>query len=119
MYPSVPLPKGIVSCPVDFKLKRGWHYDEATEVFVSATGIQFTPGPLPRGTRIAYKVPALARSSPDQLSKAERDLRRYMHVILPSSSAPEKHLKTVQAWPCVEEAHLAPEVSLPGKGDER
>lgn len=117
MYPNVQLPKGIVARPVDFKLKRGWRYDEAKGVFVSGRGAHFTPAPLPKRTRIVYKVPGLARSSPDRLSKAERDLQRYMQVIFPSSSAPENYLETLQAWPCVEEAHVAPEVSLPVKGD--
>jgi hypothetical protein len=36
-----------------------------------------------------------------------------MQVILPPSHPPENYVKAVQAWPCVEEAHLAPEVSLP------
>ncbi len=117
MYPSVRLPKGAVTQPVDLKLKRGWRYDEAKGVFVSSSGTQFTPAPLPKGTRIVYKVPRLARSSSDRLSRAERDLQRYMQVILPAASAPERYLKTVQAWPCVEEAHVAPEVSLPGKGN--
>ena len=115
MYPAVPLPKGVIAQPVDFKLKRGWRYDEAKGIFVSSRGAHFTPPPLPKRTRIVYKVPDLARSSPDGLSKAEQDLQRYMQVIFPFSHAPEKYVKTVQAWPCVEEAHLAPEVSLPGE----
>lgn len=117
MYPNVPVPKGFVARPVDFKLKRGWRYDEAKGVLVSSAGTQFTPAPLPKGARIVYKVPRLTGTPSVRLSKAERDLQRYMQIILPVSSAPEEYLKTVQAWPCVEEAHVAPEVSLPRKGD--
>ncbi len=113
MYPAVPLPKGVIARPVDFKLKRGWRFDEAKGSFVSSRGAHFTPPPLPKRTLIVYKVPSLANSSTDRLSKAEQDLQRYMQVILPPSHPPENYVKAVQAWPCVEEAHLAPEVSLP------
>ena len=116
MFPSVRVPKGVVARPVDLKLKRGWRYDEVKRVLVSNSGTLFTPSRLPKGTRIAYKVPSLARLTPARLSKAERDLQRYMQVVLPVSLAPEKYLKTIQAWPCVEEARVAPEVSLPRKG---
>lgn len=113
MYPAVPPPKGLVSRSVDFKLKPGWRYDEAKGIFVSSRGAQFAPPPLPKKTRILYKVPGLASSPSDGLSKAERDLQLYMHLLLRPSDAPEKYVKTIQAWPCVEEVHVAPEVSLP------
>lgn len=113
MYPAVPPPKSLTARPVDFKLKPGWRYDEAKGIFLSGKGAEFAPLPLPKKTRIVYKVPSLARSSRDRLSKAEQDLQRYMQVILPPSHQPEDYLTTVQSWPCVEEAHPAPEVSLP------
>jgi len=113
MYPAVPPPKGLVGKSVDFKLKPGWRYDEAKGIFVNSRGAQFAPPPLPKKTRILYKVPALVGSSSDGLSKAERDLQRYMQVLLPPTEAPEEYVKTIQTWPSVEEAHVAPEVSLP------
>jgi hypothetical protein len=113
MYPAVPPPKGLVGRSVDFKLKPGWRYDEAKGIFVNSRGAQFVPPPLPKKTRILYKVPSLARSSSHGLSRAERDLQRYMQVLIPNSEAPEQCVKTIQTWPCVEEAHAAPEVSLP------
>lgn len=113
MYPAVPPPKGLVARSVDFKLKPGWRYDEAKGIFVDSRGARFAPPPLSKKARILYKVPGLARSSPQGLSKPERDLQRYMQVLLPASDAPEQYLKTIQSWPCVDEAHVAPEVSLP------
>jgi len=113
MYPAVPPPKGLIGRSVDFKLKPGWRYDEAKGIFVNSRGAQFAPPPLPKKTRILYKVPGLARSSSRGLSKAERDLQLYMQVLLLPSGAPEQYVKTIQTWPCVEEAHVAPEVSLP------
>lgn len=113
MEPAVPPPKGLVGRSVDFKLKPGWRYNEAKGTFVSSGGDQFTPPPLPQGTRIVYKVPSLAASSSQGLSKAERDLQMYMQVLLSPADAPKEYVKTIQAWPCVAEAHVAPEVSLP------
>ena len=113
MYPAVPPPKGLVGRSVDFKLKPGWRYNEAKGIFANSRGAQFAPPPLPKKNRILYKVPGLARSSSHGLSKAERDLQLYMQVLLLPSDAPEQYVKTIQTWPCVEEAHVAPEVSLP------
>jgi len=113
MYPAVPPPKGLVRRSVDFKLKPGWRYDEAKGIFVDSGGAQFAPPLLPKKTRILYKVPSLAKSSSHGLTKAERDLQLYMHVLLRPSDAPEQYVKTIQTWPCVDEAHVAPEVSLP------
>ena len=112
MYPAVPPPKGLVGRSVDFKLKPGWRY-EGKGVFVSAKGVEFTAPRLPKNSRLLYKVPKLARSAPNGLSKAEQDLQRYMQAILPSSRSTKELLKIVQSWPCVEEAHLTPEISLP------
>ena len=54
-----------------------------------------------------------ARADPSRLNDAERDLRRYMQVILPPGESTNKYLKVIRAWPSVEEAHAGPEVSLP------
>ncbi len=114
MYPAVKPPKGLIARPIDFKLKPGWRYDEAGRIFLGARGDRFAPPPFPMKTRIVYKVPILARAGRKGLSKAERDLQRYMQVVLPASHAPEDLVTVIESWPCVEEAHPAPEVSLPG-----
>ena len=113
MYPAVPPPKGLVGRSIDYKLKPGWRYDTVKKVFVDANGAEFAPRPLGKKSRIVYKVPALAMAIPGKLSRAERDLRRYMQVILPPSRSPEALLAAVKSWPWVEEAHVAPEISLP------
>ena len=68
---------------------------------------------LPKNTRIVYKVPALAKADPAKLSKSERDLRRYMQVILPKGESPADYIEAIRAWPSVEDAWVAPEISLP------
>jgi hypothetical protein len=113
MFPAVPPPKGLVGRSIDYKLKPGWRYDIVKKVFIDAKGAEFAPLPLGNKSRIVYKVPGLAGVTPKGLFKAERDLQRYMQVILPPSRSPEELVKTVQSWPCVEEAHVAPEISLP------
>ena len=105
---------GSVRTPVDFKLKSDWAFDTRRRTFESASGERFTPrGLLPGGSKIAHKVPDLARADIASLSDAERELRRYMHVILPRGESPERYLTEVRRWPPVEEAHVAPAVSLP------
>jgi hypothetical protein len=117
MIPAVRLPAGSkVRTPIDLKLKPKWRFDQKRRVFVSDSGEEFVPrGQLPRNSRIVYKVPGLVHADQARLSKHERDLRRYMQVILPAAESPAGYLEVVRAWPAVEEAHVAPEVSLPSQ----
>jgi hypothetical protein len=115
MMPVVSLPAGgKVRTPVDLKLKPNWRFDASRRVFVSGSGKEFAPcGELPRRSRIVYKVPGLVGADEAQLSKYEKDLRRYMQVILPAGKSPAEYVAVVRAWPCTAEAHVAPELSLP------
>ena len=116
MIPAVPLPEGSkVRTPVDLKLKPKWRFDTKRRVFVSDSGQEFTPhGDLPKKTKVVYKVPSLVEADESKLSKYEKDLRSYMQVILPAGESPADYLSVIRAWPCVDEAHVAPEISLPG-----
>ena len=93
----------------------GWSFDTRRRVFKSDGGETFSPlGGLPKGSRIVYKIPNLARTDAMKLNEHERALRRYMQLVLPAGEQPTKSLRRVKAWPPVEEAHVAPQVSLPG-----
>ncbi|MFY9608209.1 MAG: hypothetical protein WAU45_06275 [Blastocatellia bacterium] len=99
---------------MDLKLKPGWKLDQRRRVFESDSGEKFTPrGDLPKNSRIVYKVPTLARTDPSKLSKPERELQRYVHVILPPGESPADYVDLIRKWPCVAEAYVAPEISLP------
>lgn len=115
MIPAVPPPGGsMVPRPIDVKLKKAWRFDTKRRIFSSTSGDTFDPAPtLPAGSRIAYKVPKLAEADPASLSDPERDLARYMHVILPKGESPHDWLEAVRAWPPVESADVAPDVTLP------
>ena len=115
MMPAVMVPEDSgIKRPIDLKLKSGWHFDKSRRAFESDSGEKFTPrGELPKNTRIVYKVPALAEASAETLSEPERDLQRYMQVILPEGESPSDYVAVVRAWPSVAEAHVAPDVSLP------
>lgn len=114
MIPAVPPPKRAkIARPVQLSLKPGWRYDERRALFISSSGETFMPQGLPRRSRVVYTVPSLARAARKRLSRAERDLQRYMQVIFPLSRRPEDQLEAVRAWPCVEHADVAPEISLP------
>ncbi len=115
MIPAVHLPEnGKIRTPVDLKLKPGWRYEPSKRVFVSDDSEKFAPiGDLPKKTKIVYKVPSLAQADEGGLSETEKNLQRYMQVILPEGESPAKYLNVVRAWDCVEEAQTAPEISLP------
>lgn len=114
MIPAVPPPEGIRRA-VDITLAAGWRFDPRRRAFVSDAGERVTPrGDLPRDTRIVPTVPSLAGADPGSLSPAERDLQRHLKVVLPAGEPPERYVDVVRAWPAVERADPAPEVSLPG-----
>ena len=115
MIPAVPLPaNNHIRRPVDLKLKPGWRFDPDRRIFVSGAGERVTPGAdLPKRSRIVPTVPSLASADEATLSPAERDLSRYIQVILPPGEPPERYLDAVRAWPCVEQANVGPDVSLP------
>ena len=113
--PAVRAPRNAaIQGPVEVKLKPRYRYDPGKRVFESASGARFDPGnDLPKKTRIVYNVPAFAGMETAKLSKSERDLQRYMQVILPVGASPQDYVEIIRAWPSVEEAWVAPEVSLP------
>ena len=115
MEPSVPAPgDGQIRIPIEAKLALGWRYDASRGEFVSGRGDVFQPGDvLPKQTKIVYKVPALAKADSAKLSEPERELRRYIQLILPPGEAAADYYKTVDAWPCVERATVGPDVELP------
>ena len=114
--PAVPLPKdGSIRTPLDFTLKPDWSFDPKRRTFRSAKGKTFSPfDDLPKGSRIVYKVPGLARADASTLNQHERALRRAMQLILPPGESAAGLLSKVRAWPPVQEARAGPEVSLPG-----
>jgi hypothetical protein len=116
MMPAVPPPGGQVRTPIDVKLRRAWRYDPRGHRFVANSGETFAPVGLPKGTRIQYKTPGLVQEDEARLSPAERELIRYVQVILPPGELPAEYVSAVGKWPPVEEATLGPEVSLPGGG---
>lgn len=117
MVPAVPVPENSgIRTPIDLKLKPKWRFDAKGGAFESEAGEQFSPrDDLPKGAEIVYKVPSLVKADVKNLSKHERDLRRYMQVILPADESPAEYVAAVRAWPCVAEAQVAPTISLPGQ----
>jgi hypothetical protein len=113
MIPAVPADRK-VRVPIELKVKPNCRFDPRRRVFESDSGEKFSPhGDLPKKSRIVYTVPSLAKASEDKLSEYELELRRYLQIVLPEGESPAEYLGIVRAWPCVEEAHLGPEVSLP------
>ena len=80
-------------------------------------GDEFRPGTdVPKGTKLVYKIPGLADIDDKKLSTDEKDLKRYMQVILPAGESPKQYVDIVRSWDSVEDAQVAPEISLPGRG---
>lgn len=118
MIPSVTVPANSkIKIPVEVKLKPGWTLNSSRRLFESAKGEKFTPrGDLPKKSKIVYKIPSLADVDKSKLSKHERDLQRYIQVILPKGQSAADYVEVIREWPSVAEAHVAPEVSLPNMG---
>ena len=118
MMPAVPVPKNSgIRSPVEVKLKPNWRYDTSRRTFVSDDGDEFLPGTdVPKGTKLVYKIPGLADIDDKKLSTDEKDLKRYMQVILPAGESPKQYVDIVRSWDSVEDAQVAPEISLPGRG---
>lgn len=96
------------------KLKRKWFYDLRRRMFVESSGKKFSPKEdLPKNTRIVYMTPDLAKKPMNSLLKDERDLVRYLQVILPKGINPTKYLPILKRWKCTEEVRFPPEISLP------
>lgn len=96
------------------KLRPGWSYDSKHRLFVTTSGKSFSPREsLPRGTRISYMVPDLAKRALKSLSRDERNLARYLQIIMPKGMDPNDYLDSVGRWDCTEEVSLPPEISLP------
>jgi hypothetical protein len=116
MIPATRKPSGTkIGVPIDVTLKPGWHLDPRRGVLESAQGERFSlRGKLPKGTRTVRKVTPASLGEPVSRSPAERDLERYLQVILPPGEAAADHVATVGAWPGIETAHVGPDISLPG-----
>ena len=105
---------GSIRGSIDFTLKSGWSFDAKHHTFTSESGEKSALlSGLPKGSKVVYKVPRLARAKAARLSDAERTLQRHMQVILPAGAPASEYLRAVRAWPAVEKAHVSPQVSLP------
>lgn len=118
MQPSVPPPPGVPR-PVSVKLKPGWAFDAKARCFRGPKGATFAPEGLPARTRVQPTVPQLAGKAPAALSAAERDLQRYVQVILPPDHDPDAFAAIARGWPCAASAEAGPAVSLPGPSTPR
>lgn len=94
------------------KLKRGWRLDPDGPCFLTARGVRQTIEGLPPGARVVPQIELPPRGA--RLSAAERELERFVHVLLPRDADPRRVLRRVEKWACVEDVQLPPDVSLPG-----
>ncbi|MEZ5417416.1 MAG: hypothetical protein R2708_08735 [Vicinamibacterales bacterium] len=112
MQPAVPPPPGTPRT-ITVTLKRGWAFDEKARRFHGPKAAAFTPTDLPDGVRVQPTVPDLAGRPPAELSPEERDLQRYVQVVLPAGTLPPDLLTAIRRWPCTDSAIPGPDVSLP------
>lgn len=104
-------PKGIKPHLV-VKLKKGWRFEDKRKAFVSPRGREVTlSDDLPRGSKIVYMVPELAKKK--SLTGDEKNLARYVHVILPKGKSPADYLPTVGKWACVDDVQPPRDFGLP------
>ncbi len=89
------------------RLRKGWSYEPQSRRFVKDNRDPFLPrADLPKYTRIKFQVPAMARKR--KRTSAENELARSIQIVTPKSVAPERLLKRLQSWPCVDKVWIAP-----------
>lgn len=89
------------------RLREGWTYVPSSRRFVKGDEASFRPGvDLPKYTRIRFQVPELARRR--RRTAAEDELARSIQIVPPKKVRPERLLKRLEAWPCVEKVWVAP-----------
>ncbi len=101
-------PRPVAGSPhVVLRLRKGWAFDRGRRCFQKEGEDRVQPGEdLPKYTRIAHQVPAMAKKR--RRTPAEDELARGIQIVPPKGVSPSRLLKRVQAWPCVEKAWVAP-----------
>ena len=99
---------------LDVKLAADWRYADTKEIFVSSTGDEISPAmELPKGTKIRYMVPHLAKAERATLSADEGNLAQYVQIVFPKGTVVDQYMAAIGNWTCVEQVQRPPEVSLP------
>jgi hypothetical protein len=97
------------------KLKPTWRFDDKAHVFRDLESGRTSDAlrRLPAGSSVVATAPTLAGADPQKLSADERNLARYVQILLPEGARAADALKEVQGWDFVESAELPPSVVLP------
>ena len=96
------------------RLKKGWTFESDSRAFISRDGQKLSPmKDLPEGSRLVYVAPELAQAVPESLSEDERNLARYLHVILPEGTGPSAYFHVLRKWACIDKVEPSPDISLP------
>ena len=84
---------------------------------MGADGRQFQPRRrIPPFSRIEYTVPRLTAAQPEKLAGAQKDLSRFIRVVLPKGHDPMDYVEELRSWPCLQEIHVGPTPDLPAGG---
>lgn len=115
--PSVPPPAGIPR-PLVLQIRPDWTFLAGTSELLGPQGVRSAPlAELPAGSVVRPAVPDLAECESAALDESERELQRFLHIILPESVSPESWLEAVRRWPGVASVCVAPQCELPGFPD--
>ena len=68
---------------------------------------------LPKDTRMAFQVPAMARKR--DRTEAEDELAPDIQVVPPKGVPPSRLRERIRSWPCVEKVWITPEGSPAGR----
>ena len=98
---------------LSLRLNPGWRIVGPAELVDAAGTRLLVAADLPAGAELVPTVPALAAADLKRLSAPERELARHVQLILPAGADAARLLPAVRRWAAVEDAQLAPQVSLP------
>ena len=94
-----------------FRMKVGWELDPHSGAILYRGNAVAMPA-LPAGAEFRLAVPALA-SKRGKLASPDRELARYVHLLLPRTAVASEWLAIARGWDFCEAPQLPPVVSLP------
>jgi hypothetical protein len=94
-------------------LKPRWTLQPKPGKFVAGQREVSSAEQLPPAAQIDYLVSRLQKVPREKLSAPEKKLARWVQILLPVGTKPEKFVAELKTWPCFVEVHVAPPPTPP------
>jgi len=95
------------------RLKKGWHFEADSGRFVAARKSIDARSLLPKGAEVRPHIPQPAGAPGERASAAEKELARFVQVVLPRNADLRVAQRRIEELEAVQDVHVSPEVELP------